>query len=90
MTIKIRSRLTDYGTVVSCLILSHIMNNISVSAIDRSKFKISENVLLADNAIHVPQRIDMLISTQLFYDLLDHGQIKLTDDGPTLKETKFG
>jgi len=70
--------------------LPRITNNIPVSAIDRSKLKIPENVLLADNAFNEPQRIDMLIGAELFYDLLDGGQIKLTDNGPTLTKTKFG
>jgi len=90
VTIKIKSRITDYEAIISCLLLSRITNNIPIRSIDTSKFKIPENVLLADNAFNEPQRIDILIGVELFYDLFDHGQIKLINDGLTLKETKFG
>jgi len=90
VTIKIKSRLTDYEEMISYLVLPHITNYVPVRAIDTSKFKIPENVALADNEFNEPQRIDILIGAELFYNLFNNGQIKLIDEGPTLKETKFG
>lgn len=55
-----------------------------------SYIKITNNIVLADKSYNKPQRIDMLIGAELFFDLLGQDQIKLTNNGPTLKETKFG
>lgn len=90
ITVMVSSCSTDFKANISCLIIPSITNNIPIKAINTESIKIPNNIILADKAYNKPQRIDMLMGVELFFDLLDKGQIKLNENGPTLKETKFG
>lgn len=90
ITVMVSSCSTDFKANISCLIIPCITNNIPIKAINTESIKIPNNIILADKAYNKPQRIDMLMGVELFFDLLDKGQIKLNENGPTLKETKFG
>lgn len=51
---------------------------------------IPENIKLADPSFLVSQKIDILIGTTHFYDLLCDHKIKLHCNGPVFQETKLG
>ncbi|KAF0713514.1 Integrase catalytic domain-containing protein, partial [Aphis craccivora] len=90
ITVTVGSCITDFKANISCLIIPCITNNIPLSAVNAESIKIPSNIVLADKSYNKPQRIDMLIGIELFFDLLNQGQIKLNENGPILKETKFG
>lgn len=59
VTVKIRSRTSDYEKTISCLILPRLTNNIPAQVIDPTRMNIPDNIALADNAYNKPQKIDM-------------------------------
>ncbi|XP_032589276.1 uncharacterized protein LOC116804701 [Drosophila mojavensis] len=54
------------------------------------EIKVPENVQLADPQFQKPQRIDLLLGADIFFDILREGKIKGPDDSPTLQLTAFG
>lgn len=58
--------------------------------IETSNWKIPETIQLADPLFFKPQRIDMLISTEIFFNLLLDGRIYLGHGMPCLVNTVFG
>jgi hypothetical protein len=90
ITVMVGSCITDFKVNISCLIIPCITNNIPIREVNTESIKIPNNIILADKSYNKPQRIDMLMGVELFFDLLDQGQIKLNENGPTLKETKLG
>lgn len=55
-----------------------------------SPLKIPPGIKLADPEFGTPGSIDMLIGANIFWDLLQMGQIKLNDKGPILQKTCLG
>jgi len=90
VTVKIRSRISDYEKTISCLILPRLTNDIPAQVIDPKRINVPDNIKLADNAYNKPQKIDMLLGAELFYDLICPGQIKSAIDGPIIQETRLG
>ena len=58
--------------------------------INVTNWEIPKNLQLADPLFYKPQKIDLLISTEIFFDLLLHGKLSLGDGMPTLVNTVFG
>nr|XP_023013508.1 uncharacterized protein LOC111503442 [Leptinotarsa decemlineata] len=70
-----------YVTPFTCSIPSEKINTF---------FSIPENICLSDPEFYLSQKIDMIIGSSLFWDLLVQGNIKLGKNGPILQNTKLG
>ncbi|KAI8440876.1 hypothetical protein MSG28_009178 [Choristoneura fumiferana] len=85
----IESRTNSYKTYISFLILPNIAtlcnNQVSVP-----KLNIPTQVVLADPEYFNPSSIDILLGADIFWDLLEHGQIRLGPSCPILQHTKLG
>ncbi|CAI6352636.1 unnamed protein product [Macrosiphum euphorbiae] len=90
VTVKIRSRTSDYEKTISCLILPRLTNDIPAQVIDPKRINVPDNIVLADKAYNKPQKIDMLLGNELFFDLMRPGQIKSSSAGPIIQETRLG
>ncbi|KAH8397359.1 hypothetical protein KR215_003384, partial [Drosophila sulfurigaster] len=71
-------------------VLKSLSNQQPVSYITVRQLQIPANVELADPYFYKPQRIDLLLGADSFFDLLCTGQIKLNDSGPLLQKTLVG
>ena len=60
------------------------------SELDVSSWNLPPNTQLADEHFFKSKRIDLLIGTETFFDILSVGQIKLGPNLPTLQKTLFG
>ncbi|XP_052849037.1 uncharacterized protein LOC128260256 [Drosophila gunungcola] len=58
--------------------------------VDTSKWNIPTEIDLADPGFYMPHKIDLLISTQEFFDLLLNGKISLDPGLPCLVNTALG
>lgn len=87
--IKLRSLNTDFSTDIKCLVLPNITSNIPSMGIDRNSIQIPENIKLADPSFGIPSQIDILIGSNLFWDLLAEGKMRLPS-GPHLQNTQLG
>ncbi|XP_024939622.1 uncharacterized protein LOC107266569 [Cephus cinctus] len=78
-TVKISSRVTDFTTTITCLVLKKISDELPTQRIASSRIDVPKGIELADPAFDQIQPIDMLLGTALFYELLCVGQIKLKE-----------
>ena len=67
-----------------------VTGTISTSKIDVSRWRIPEEVVLADPAFHTPAKVDMLIGGELFFDIMKLRHLSLSNKLPQLRETHLG
>lgn len=75
---------------IYCLVLDEITGYIPEDKVDTNQIMISENIRLADPSYGQPDKVDLLIGVELFYNLLSVGQIRLNQSGLVLQKTKLG
>ena len=72
------------------LIVPKITEISPIAKIVIEKFEMPKYVNLADENFNVPQKIDLLLGTECFFDLLKSGQICCSSQDVILQETVFG
>ncbi|XP_055543544.1 uncharacterized protein LOC129729089 [Wyeomyia smithii] len=90
--IVITSRCTNYQTSVPCLVLERITKFLPCKPAIIKDWPIPHSIPLADPLFHRPGKVDVLLGTEIFFQLLEPGQIILSPDNslPTLQNTKLG
>ncbi|XP_062709700.1 uncharacterized protein LOC134288546 [Aedes albopictus] len=90
--IIISSRCTTYRAVLPCLVLEKITKSLPCKPAHIDNWPIPGSINLADPLFHLPGPVDVLLGTELFFQLLEPGKVDLsTDDSlPTLQNTKLG
>ncbi|XP_062538341.1 uncharacterized protein LOC134206628 [Armigeres subalbatus] len=88
--VKIRSKVTKFYCSLECLVTPKVTGKIPTSKIDVNGWRIPEGVVLADPAFHTPDKVDMLIGGELFFDILKPRHLSLSDKLPQLRETHLG
>ena len=87
---QIKSQFNGYQLNASFLVLDKITQKLPLSQICTSSLDIPNTIKLADKNFGTPIKIDLLIGTTIFWDLLCVGQIKLGDGKLILQKTKLG
>ena len=90
VTTKVSSRVTDFSTIITCLVIDKISDNLPSQRVQAANIMIPKGIELADPSFDKEQPIDMLIGSALFYELLCVGQIKLKENEPYFQKTLFG
>lgn len=88
--ITIKSRFTAFQAKINCLVLSTITQNLPLLSFPASELNIPENVNLADEQFSESRKIDLLLGTQLFLQLLYSGKIQLQPHKVYLQNTALG
>ncbi|XP_011165208.1 uncharacterized protein LOC105199705 [Solenopsis invicta] len=86
----IRSRFNAFEAHLTFSVLPEIIGMIPLSEINKRHVKIPETIKLADPSFHTPGKIDVLLGTVIFWDLLCVGQVKLGRNQPVAQKTKLG
>ena len=86
----VKSRVNDFNAKINCVVLSNITQKLPQHFVSLDAIKIPEGLTLADPNFNVPDDIDMLIGTDLFWKAICARQIKSQASGPTLQKTQFG
>lgn len=86
---EVKNRTGNFVQSITCCVSKKISHQ-PHSVIHISKWRIPRNISLADEQFHVPKVIDMLLGTDVFYNSLSVGQIKMGDNLPSLQKTVFG
>ncbi|XP_065079455.1 uncharacterized protein LOC135702362 [Ochlerotatus camptorhynchus] len=85
---------STYSNTLTFSILSKITNDLPSRAIDISQWNLPPDLILADPDFASPQRIDMVIGAQLFFSLLQEGQIPVKagpyEHQPVFQRTVLG
>lgn len=85
-----KSRVELYQETTDFLIVSKIANETPSVKIDTSRWMIPCELQLADSSFCDPGKIDVLIGTQYFYDIIKSGKVSLGTDKPSMLESKLG
>lgn len=88
--VQLRSMYNDYRLDVECLITQKITGITPTTRINISHLKFPHGLQLADPTFHQPDRVDLLMGVEHFFDLLKIGHFKISEDLPELRETQLG
>lgn len=86
----IKSKFNNFERTVEFLILPQITEDVPQSSVNPSKINIPDNIVLADPNFYKSRKIDILLGSQIFWELTCIGQIKLGKGQPILQKTHFG
>nr|XP_041632357.1 uncharacterized protein LOC121502721 [Drosophila kikkawai] len=88
-TTNIKSRHKHFELLLDFCVTSHIAYHPD-SEIDISSWNLPQHSSLADEHFNKSRRIDLLLGTETFFDILAVGQVKLGKDLPVLQKTLLG
>jgi hypothetical protein len=76
----IQSRLNHYQEQIQFLVTSKITDILPAVTIKHESWNIPSKIKLADPEFYKPRKIDMLLGAELFFDIMENGQIILDND----------
>ncbi|XP_055943741.1 uncharacterized protein LOC129974949 isoform X1 [Argiope bruennichi] len=88
--IEVSNRDYSFSHMVKCSILPKITDEIPVSKLNISALNIPCSIELADFNFHTPGQIDILLGSELFFEILKPEQLRLQNGDVILQNTKFG
>ncbi|GFT35851.1 DUF1758 domain-containing protein [Trichonephila clavipes] len=88
--IEISNRDYTFACNVQFSLLPKITDAIPVSKLNISDLNIPASIELADSNFHMPGQIDILIGSELFFEILNPEQHYLQEGNVILQNTKFG
>ncbi|XP_070068117.1 uncharacterized protein [Drosophila takahashii] len=88
--LSLHSRICDYQANITALVAPKITDHQPSFSFDIANWNIPNNIPLADPEFFRPQRIDLFIGANLFFDLLSVGQIRLSPELLILQKTRVG
>lgn len=88
--VNVLSNVCDFKTKISCLIIPKISDELPLYEINSSAFRIPQGIQLADLGFNRPDEVDMLIGAELFWQLMQGGQVSLGEGMPVLQNTRLG
>uniref|UniRef100_A0A1I8PSD1 DUF1758 domain-containing protein n=1 Tax=Stomoxys calcitrans TaxID=35570 RepID=A0A1I8PSD1_STOCA len=86
----VKSRIGEFSTTFAAMVVSTITDYQPGITLETSNWNIPKNIQLADPSFDKPDRIDILIGAELFFDLMSVGQIKIAANLPVLQKTLLG
>ncbi|XP_058839359.1 uncharacterized protein LOC131694869 [Topomyia yanbarensis] len=89
-TVQVRSRCTKFSFALNCLISPNITGNIPPVPIEIENWNIPSGIKLADPCFNKPDQVDMLIGMEMFYELMQPGYLRLSDELPILHNSHLG
>jgi hypothetical protein len=90
VSIHMRSRHTDWHSTLDCAVLKNITGFTPFVKLDISNWKIPNDIKLADELFNHPEKVDLLIGSELFHEMLQSGRLRLPGNYPILQETVLG
>ncbi|XP_062698414.1 uncharacterized protein LOC134284122 [Aedes albopictus] len=90
VSVSFRSRLTEFQATIECLVTPKVTPFVPSTRLDVSDWDVPDTIHLADPRFHIPDKIDLLIGGELFFDIFKHHRIDLGDNLPTLRATSLG
>ncbi|GFX11504.1 integrase catalytic domain-containing protein [Trichonephila clavipes] len=86
----VSSKNRQFQKLMEFLVVPKITGLTPTNKLDISGIKIPEYIKLSDENFYSPGRIDLLLSNQIFFEILNNGKIKLADGKLILQDTVFG
>ncbi|GFT61916.1 integrase catalytic domain-containing protein [Trichonephila clavipes] len=86
----VSSKNRQFQKLMEFLVVPKITGLTPTNKLDISGIKIPEYIKLSDENFYSPGRIDLLLSNQIFFEILNSGKLKLSDGKLILQDTVFG
>ncbi|XP_037957049.1 uncharacterized protein LOC119686867 [Teleopsis dalmanni] len=86
----VRSRINSYEFSTDFWVMPSISTYQPDKFVSMSNWNVPSNLSLADPHFHKPQKIDLLLGAESFFELLSIGQIKQGTNLPILQKTLLG
>ncbi|KAH8240250.1 hypothetical protein KR026_003143, partial [Drosophila bipectinata] len=86
----IHSRTQAFQLEADLIVLKSISSSQPERAVQVLDWNLPDNIKLADPLFHKPQRIDILLGADTFFELLKEGKFKQETYGPILQNSVFG
>jgi len=90
VSVHLRSRHTDWHTILDSAILSNITGTTPPTRLDTSSWNIPTDINLVDEQFSQPGDIDLLIGADSFYEMSRPGRRTRPGNFPVLQETVLG
>uniref|UniRef100_A0A2S2PTX9 Integrase catalytic domain-containing protein n=1 Tax=Schizaphis graminum TaxID=13262 RepID=A0A2S2PTX9_SCHGA len=90
VTASIKSRINNYSTTMDMLVLPKITGKLPTNNIDTQKWSLPKDIELADSRFFKPDKIDLLIGAESYWEIMCPRNFKLNTMGPYLQQTMFG
>ncbi|XP_037924354.1 uncharacterized protein LOC119660048 [Hermetia illucens] len=90
VSVEVQSGVTRYSTRVEAIVLPQIVAPQPSRMFDVSSWNVPKNIKLSHPRFNESRRVDMLIGTEYYHELLCVGQIKLGKNLPLLQNTLLG
>ncbi|XP_055604895.1 uncharacterized protein LOC129753119 [Uranotaenia lowii] len=88
---RVASRTSSFRTgEIKFVVLPQITMNLPHKTFDVNTWEFSSSIRLADPTFNESSSVDLIIGVCTFYDLLLAEQMRITDAGPILQNTKLG
>lgn len=88
--INIKSLTSGFTAKLTYLVMTRIMGCLLNTAVNVAALNMPKNIKLADLTFHTPGDIDILIGSDIFWDLLCVGRLALSKAGSVLQKTRLG
>ncbi|GBN29577.1 hypothetical protein AVEN_119816-1 [Araneus ventricosus] len=80
----------NYQWDIELMVLPKITDFSPATRLDVSDLKIPENIQLADETFYIPQKVDLLLGCEPFFEFIKADKIRLNDSRLILQDTCFG
>ncbi|GFV33275.1 integrase catalytic domain-containing protein [Trichonephila clavipes] len=90
MSTVVSSKNRQFQKLMEFLVVPKITDVTPTNKLDISRIKIPEYIKLSDENFYSPGRIDLLLSNQISFEILNNGKIKLAEGKMILQDTVFG
>ncbi|XP_047546049.1 uncharacterized protein LOC125077958 [Vanessa atalanta] len=88
--VQIKSFNTSFNVTSNFYVMNQLTSSLPNSSFDISSLKIPSNIILADPKFYEPSQVDMLIGSDLFWDIIGSEQQSLGPGCPRLHSSKLG
>ncbi|XP_050543053.1 uncharacterized protein LOC126906529 [Daktulosphaira vitifoliae] len=87
--IQIESRVNNFCLNIRCLVVPKVTGSLPTRRISEN-VQMPGHIVLADPLFRNPQKVDVLLGAEQFYEVLETDRLKIFEGGPTAQKTKFG
>ncbi|XP_055612530.1 uncharacterized protein LOC129759143 [Uranotaenia lowii] len=85
----IKSRISEYHSCLDFLVVPRITGLLPLTMIDPVPLSIPDGIQLADPNFYVPEKVDMLLGAEVFFQMLKTDRLHLSSSA-VLQDTQFG
>ncbi|XP_058810927.1 uncharacterized protein LOC131675801 [Topomyia yanbarensis] len=87
---KVTSRVNDYTICLELLVVPKITGVLPTIKVNVTTLAFPNGIDLADPGFYIPDKGNMLLGADVFFDMLMAGRIQLPNSAALLQETQFG